>query len=47
MIGVKENDPAGSRGCWDFLKRPQDMLEPPDFGPNIDVFVHVHNWLIG
>ena len=25
------DDPAGSRGCWDFLKRPPDMLEPPDF----------------
>ena len=31
VIGVKEKDPAGSRGCWDFLKRPPDMLEPPDF----------------
>ena len=25
------DDPAGSRGCWDFLKRSPDMLEPPDF----------------
>ena len=31
VIGVKENDPAGSRGCWDFLKRPPDRLGPADF----------------